>query len=259
MKNKRTVIAAVIIVAAIVALVVLDIVKPVYCGDGAANAILSSFIPRLISAAAVTAAAVFAGLKGLFVPKKSGFSRTLLWCLPCFAVVLANFPFTALFSGAAKITRWELLPLFIADCLAIGYLEELLFRGIVQDSLSAAFAKRKNPTFMTILTTSGSFAFFHTLNLFAGAGVATTALQIGYSFLIGAMLSAVMIRGKNLWLCAFLHAAFDFGGGIVTALGSGEFQDIPFWIFTAVAGVICAVHVIVFIVKQDSESASATQ
>ena len=94
----------------------------------------------------------------------------------------------------------------------------------------------------------------HLFNLFAGASVGATFLQVGYSFLIGAMLSAVLIKTDNLWLCVLLHAGFDFGGSIITELGTGIFQDLWFWIFTAFAGVLCLAHVLGFLIKQDKNS-----
>jgi hypothetical protein len=77
---------------------------------------------------------------------------------------------------------------------------------------------------------------------------------VGYSFLIGGMLGTVLIKTENLWVCVILHALFDFGGLIVTYLGFGEFQDIIFWILTAIGGILCLIHTLFYIIKRDKKN-----
>lgn len=52
------------------------------------------------------------------------------------------------------------------------------------------------------------------------------------------MLPQVSFLGLDLY-----YWMFDVGA-IVSDPGSGPFQDLTFWILTAVAGVLCAVHII---------------
>ena len=168
----------------------------------------------------------------------------LLWSVPCFLVAIANFPFGALISGEAVIERWGLIWLFILKYVAIALLEEIFFRALLLPLFMERFANKRYCPIISVLCSSVLFALLHLLNLFFGAGVGETLLQVGYTFLLGCMLAVMMLKTRNIWLCIIVHALFDFGGTIVTDLGSGLFQDISFWIVTAVAGLICAVHII---------------
>ena len=119
--------------------------------------------------------------------------------------------------------------------------------------------KNKYRVLISVLSSSTLFALFHFLNLFFGAGVGETMLQVGYTFLIGCMLAVMMIKTGNIWLCVVVHALFYFGGMIVSNLGSGHFQDTTFWVLTAVAGLLCAVHILLslkLIIKDYKEDKS---
>ena len=167
----------------------------------------------------------------------------LLWSIPCLLVAIANFPFSALINGSAVIERLDLLWIFLLKCVAIALFEEMFFRGLLLSFVEERLREGRYRAFWTVLITSASFALMHLINLFFGAGLGETALQIGYTFLIGCMLAVTVIKTRNIWLCVLIHALFDVGGTIVTDLGSGAFQDVTFWVLTAVCGLICAVHI----------------
>lgn len=175
--------------------------------------------------------------------------KNLLWCVLPLLVTLVNFPFSALISNAAQVARPELVWLFLIKCLLIGLSEELLFRGIVFYALSDYFKKRERSCLLPVLLSSFIFALLHFINLFDGAGILAVLQQVGYSFLIGAMLAVVLLKTQNLWLCVFLHALFDFGGLFVSDLGTGSPHDLVFWILTISVGVLCAVQMVVTVIK----------
>ncbi len=175
--------------------------------------------------------------------------KRLLWCIPPLAVVFVNFPYSALISGAARITNAALLPLFLFKCFLIGLSEEWIFRGILFDFLYRRSRQKGGTCFTAVLVSSLIFGAFHLFNLLDGANAGGVLLQCGYSFLIGAMLAVVFLKTQNLWICVILHTLFDFGGFIVGDLGTGAPQDTTFWILTIVTGVLCAVHIIVTLVK----------
>lgn len=179
--------------------------------------------------------------------------KNLLWCILPLLVALVNFPFSSLIRGIAHITRADLLGLFLFKCLLIGLGEEVLFRGIVFDSLMQAFKKKNDALFWSVLLSSAVFALFHFINLLDGADILSVLQQVGYSFLIGAMLAVVLQQTKNLWLCVALHALFDTGGMIVSDLGVGDPQDLIFWILTIIVGVGCAVQIVFMLVKQQKK------
>lgn len=248
-KTYRDVLAIILVIAALSVLAVFDFCTLKLSDDQTLNKLINDVIPRICGGVLLFFVLILIEYKGVLIPEKENFFKNLLWCLPCYLVVLANFPFSALICGNATIDRADLIWLFILKCLAISLMEEMLFRGLLQSVIYESFEKNKYKNLITVAVTSAIFGGIHLFNLFAGAGVGATFLQVGYSFLIGAMLSAVLIKTKNIWLCVLLHAVFDIGGLIVTDLGSGPFQDTCFWVLTAVCGVICLAYILYFLLK----------
>lgn len=253
-KNLKTYISLILIVISAAAIIVFDVCNFVYTDDDILNSLLDGIIPRLIAGGALIGVSILLDYKQSLTPSLKQLPFHLLWCIPCFLVVFANFPFTALITASAQILRSDLIALFLLKCLSIGLMEEVLFRGLFQQTIAQTFENKPHGQFFTVLITSAVFGLIHFFNLFAGAGVGDTFLQVGYSFLIGAMLSAVIIKTNNLWLCVLLHTIFDVGGNIITDLGKGHFQDTGFWIFTAVAGIICLIHILYFLIEQDRKT-----
>ena len=181
-------------------------------------------------------------------PHKS-FPRALAWSIPCFLVAIVNFPFYALIAGTAVVERASLVPLFLFMCVLVGVSEELMFRGIIHDFIKQKLRGKKNGYLYAVLLSAAVFALWHFVNLIYGAGIVDTLLQVGYSFLIGAMLAVTYDKNRNIWLCVFIHALFDFGGMLVEYLGKGNVHDTLFWVLTSVFGVLCAIHIILNALK----------
>ncbi len=213
--------------------------------EGAAKDILFAALPRATVGALLLFLIATRGNAALLRPKwRVG---DLLWSLPCLAVAVVNFPFSALASGAAYIKWPEIIPLFLFKCLSIAVMEEGFFRGLLLPYLREN--GRTGKLLPAVLLSSLLFAAMHLINLAFGAGVGATFLQVGYTFLIGCMLAVLLFRTGNLYLAIFIHFLFDVGGTIVTDLGAGSFQDMTFWILTAVVGVLAAVHVVAALVR----------
>ena len=226
---------------------VLCAVFPVNTEDIVLNHLLAGVLPRLCVCIPLFATMLWKYRLLLKFPRPT--LKQWLWLLPPLAVTIVNFPFSALIRGTATVTRGDLWWLFALNCLLIGVTEEWLFRGILLDFfLTISEEKRKN-CFIPVLISSVIFALFHLLNLFDGAGIGEVFLQVGYSFLIGAMLAVVFCKLRNLWICIFLHSLFDTGGFLVSSLGEGDPQDLVFWILTAVVGVLCAVYIVLTLVR----------
>lgn len=253
MKKKDAIIISVLAVL-FVAMILLWAIPITFTGDELTDTLILDCAERAIGAALVITAIYFYVDKKMLYPRLKGGKSALLWCLPCLAVALANFPYSALILNSAKVDYPALIPLFLVSCVLTGVFEELLFRGIFQDVIADLVKKKKYADILTVLFTSLLFGVWHLLNLLAGAGIGATLLQAGYSFLIGAMLSCTLMRTGNIWICAALHALFNVGGLLVPTLGSGAFQDTCFWCLTAICGIICAAHVIYYLINRTKNS-----
>jgi membrane protease YdiL (CAAX protease family) len=184
-------------------------------------------------------------------PLRKPFGRSILWCLPAFAVVINNLPILALITGQARIVRdapvywfW-----FILQCFAIGLFEEITFRGVVLLRFAESRRTSHKGLLISILLSSAVFGAMHVVNLFSGAGPLAVLMQVGYSFLIGAMCAVVMFKTANLWLCVALHAIYDFCGSLVPTLGAGKLWDTPTVVFTAVLAVATTVYMILLFAR----------
>lgn len=230
-------IAAAVLFFLSLAAVVLCAFPALFPWEERVSRLLRETLPRLF-----VAAFLIVLLWGSFRPH-GRFLRALLWSMPCIAVALVNFPYSALLSGTARIERFDLLWLFLLKCLSVALMEELFFRALLLPFLRERLRGRRGEFYLSVILSAAIFALAHLLNLLAGAGFGATMLQVGYTFLLGMMFGVMYCVTENIWLCVGVHFLFDVGGLIVTDLGSGAFQDTVFWALTVVVGVICAVYV----------------
>lgn len=176
-------------------------------------------------------------LHGITAPK----GRALVFCMPALCIALNNFQFMPLLTQDATlvITR-ETLGMLLIYALAVGLYEEILFRGCLFSLILQHLGKRRGAPLLAILGTSAVFALLHLVNL-PTWGVAAVLRQIGYSFLIGAMCTVILLRTNNLWICVILHGIYDFTGGLMGNFAVGNIWTIPEIALTACVsmGVAC--------------------
>ena len=182
--------------------------------------------------------------------------RNVVWCAPCLLVALANFPFSALFTGGLSIVREELIALYILYVLGISIVEEMVFRGVLLFLLLDIFRNQRLKYFLSALISSLIFALFHLTNVFAGMDIGSVLLQVVYTFLIGGMFSVMALKTKSIWMGVFIHALFDFGGLLTTTIAIGDPWDLVFWVLTIACGILCAGHIIVSLINLERKHVS---
>lgn len=94
--------------------------------------------------------------------------------------------------------------------------------------ISAAMKSRKREQLVlpVFLFTGLSFGLIHSVNLFAGADLISTLVQVLYATGVGFLFAAIYMRTGNMWITIFLHTlndAIDFlslnlqtSGGVLT-------------------------------------------
>ncbi len=241
--SRRISIAVLAVSAAV--LLYLEIAKPSLSDDPVLAPLLHMALTRSIGAAVFFALILSEGYRVLN-PLQKPVGRSILFILPALAVVINNMPILSLIAGDAYIIHsapvyWIC---FALECLAIGLFEEAAFRGVIL----LIFAERRYQTrlglLVSLLLTSAVFGALHLVNVLTGAGIGAVIRQIGYSFLIGAMCSVVLLKTRNLWLCVLLHAVYDFCGHLVPTLGGGRWWDTPTVVFTVVLAVFTTGYMI---------------
>lgn len=201
----------------------------------------------------------------LFAMKKYGFFKVfknvnahkILLVLPAFLVAINNFPFVTILSGKVEITNDAVhIVLYVLYCLSIGVFEQSVFVGLVFGFCVILFRNSKYGLIKSVILGSIAFGGAHLVNLFGGASVGATLLQVGYSFLIGAMSIIVLCYTQNLIVSILLHFVYDLGGLLLSVgigIGSGMQWDIVTIVITAVLAVAVAIYVIYLAVKCDFE------
>ena len=188
---------------------------------------LETTVTRLLGSVVFIILLIYSGFKVLS-PVNKGFLGAVIFTLPAFAVAVNNFPIYSLAGGLAWVTSpsWRVM-LLALECLAVGLFEETCFRGFIFLSFLEKMRGSKAGQFLAIIYSSAVFAIVHLLNIFVGASPIAVILQIGYSFLIGAMCSVILMKTANIWLCVVTHAVFNFAGALIPTCGTGSIWE-PF-------------------------------
>lgn len=234
-------------------LVVFEFFKPTLSEDELLNRLYTMTITRMVGAAVFFIVPIYSGYR-IMNPVRKPFWRSLLFCLPAFAVVINNMPILSLIWGDAYLTKSGVhMFWFIMECIAIGLFEEAAFRGLLLLTVTEGRRKTKKDIFMSLVITSAIFGAIHLVNLLAGSSPVAVIQQIGYSFLIGAMCSVVLFKTANIWLCVLLHAVYDFCGNMVPTLGAGKWWDTPTVVFTVILAIAVTVYMVVAFIRMKPE------
>ncbi len=182
-------------------------------------------------------------------------TRSLLFILPCFLVSINNFPFVPILSdGIAFDAKWYFVLLYAIQCLFVGLFEETAFRGCVFMLMLEKKHNTRRDIFFSIVFSSVIFGAIHIVNLFVGAGIIPVILQLGYSFLIGAMCAVALLVTRSIWVSVILHALFNFAGGVIPTF----VENFKIWtkgevVLTVVVSLVVAAYVVLLFFKYDLE------
>ncbi|MBR0236292.1 MAG: CPBP family intramembrane metalloprotease [Clostridia bacterium] len=243
--SRKTCIIALMI--AVLALTAIEIIKPSPFDDAEINRSFQAIISRAVGAALFILIAIYLGYD-IFGLKKA-INKKALFALPCLIVALNNLPYVALMRGDAMITGAPAeIYFFILECIFVALFEEVAFRGVLYLTLQKGRTTRRG-LFFSVIVSSVVFGLFHLINLFYGASIGQTALQVGYSFLVGCMCAFVLIKTGSIWYCVIIHAIYNFCGQIVSRLGAGEMLNAPQIIITVIISLLCAIYIVIILFK----------
>ena len=227
-----------LIISLCMAMVVLDFVKVEYIDDSLRNALLSKIIQQSFG--------VIAGillLRHLNIKLFGNFSKGWIYLIPCLIVAIDNFQFSAYFNGKMTLDRTDVIDflLFGGYCLTVGVFEECIFRGVIFSVLAGVFPKNKKGFIYTYITSSFVFGLAHMVN-----GI---SVQILYTILTGGLFAFCLIKTRNIFCCAGVHAIYIFCGllfGTEKELGLG--CGVVFDVGTIITMLIVSVVLGLFIV-----------
>ncbi len=135
---------------------------------------------------------------GLCTPKTS--VKSMLYYIPIFVMLTANLWYGVTLNYGALETV-----LYILAMLCVGFLEEVIFRGLLFEAM------RKDNAKAAIIVSSVTFGIGHIINLINGSGaeLLPNLLQVVYATAAGFMFVMMYYKSKSLLVCIAAHGAFN--------------------------------------------------
>jgi len=132
---------------------------------------------------------------------KTGVScSAMLYYIPVLVLLTANLWHGVKHNGSLLETV-----LYILSMFCVGFLEELIFRGFLFQSM------KKNGLQSAIIVSSITFGIGHIINLFNGSGaqLLPNILQVVYAIAVGFMFVMIYCRTSSLITCILTHSIFN--------------------------------------------------
>ena len=143
------------------------------------------------------------GKIGLRRPDAPSWKRPVFFAYLLTALLLALAVF--LLNGAQGFALgWRLVVTIFATTFLVGFFEEVLFRGVVMQGLSARFGAVTG-----LLVTSVLFGAMHLVNWVNGQTLDATVVQCVHAGAAGFLYGALALRTGSLWPSILLHGLWD--------------------------------------------------
>ena len=135
---------------------------------------------------------------GLCRPKAS--AGSMLFYLPVLIMLTTN-----LWHGVALNADILETVLYILSMLCVGFLEEVIFRGLLFEAM------RKDSLKAAVIVSSVTFGIGHIINLLNGSGaeLIPNLLQVVYATAAGFMFVMMYLKSKSLVGCIVAHGIFN--------------------------------------------------
>lgn len=117
------------------------------------------------------------------------------------------------------------IAIYFLSMLSIGFVEELLFRGVVGDALIHHYGTSRAGIWKACAVGGLIFGLAHVSNL-VGAAVLGVMIQTVVAAVLGMLFVAIYYRTGSLWICILLHASIDAACLLDSGLyGTGTISD----------------------------------
>ena len=135
---------------------------------------------------------------GLCAPKTS--AKSMFYYIPILVMLTANLWYGVTLNYGALETV-----LYILAMLCVGFLEEVIFRGLLFEAM------RKDSVKAAIIVSSVTFGIGHIINLINGSGteLLPNLLQVIYATAAGFMFVMIYLKTESLLVCIAAHGLFN--------------------------------------------------
>ena len=121
--------------------------------------------------------------------------KKYLYFIPLFLIVSVN-----LWNGININNSTNEIIFYILTMINIGFIEEIIFRGFLFKMME------KDNTKSAIIISAITFGIGHVINLFNGAELIPTLMQICYAISIGYLFVIIFYKSKSLIPCIITHS-----------------------------------------------------
>jgi membrane protease YdiL (CAAX protease family) len=113
---------------------------------------------------------------------------------------------------SADITKTELpnIVLLLLSCLAVGFAEELLFRGVLQSLFLKKYGNHKSGIFLGTFIPALAFGLFHLINILKNGPPLPVLIQVVFATFIGFFFGVLLLKTNKLIPIAITHALINF-------------------------------------------------
>ena len=124
---------------------------------------------------------------------------------------------------------------YIISMISVGFLEEIIFRGFLFKMME------KDNVKTAIIVSSVTFGIGHIINLFNGADILPTLMQIMYATAAGYLFVTIFYKSKSLWPCIITHILVNS-----LSIFNGTENVISIWIapvFLTIVSILYAMYI----------------
>jgi membrane protease YdiL (CAAX protease family) len=113
---------------------------------------------------------------------------------------------------SADLTQIELpnIVLLLVGCLAVGFSEELVFRGLLQSLFLKKYIHHKSGLFLSTFIPAFAFGLFHLVNIFQGGPIVPVIIQVIFATFIGFFFGVLLLKTNKLMPLIITHAFINF-------------------------------------------------
>ena len=150
----------------------------------------------------------------------------LLFFIPLIAISSVN-----LWNGVTLNYSPVESALYAVSMICVGFIEELIFRGLLFKALCRNGVKR------AIIISGLTFGIGHIVNLLRGAEVFNTLLQMLFAVAVGVLFAVIFYKSGSIIPCVLSHAALN-----VTSAFAIERSDMTLIVVSAVLAVVSVAY-----------------
>lgn len=119
----------------------------------------------------------------------------------------------------------ENVSLLLFACLAVGFAEEFLFRGVLQSLFLKKYRSHKNGILISVLTPAAIFGLFHLVNLTRNDNVSAVLIQVVFATFIGFFFGALVLKTNKIIPVAVTHGLINFFFSLAFLPGINSIED----------------------------------